>query len=286
MSALDQVTAPLERSAGPDRSSAVLAARRGAVELALLAALYVAYSASRLLADNDPSAARDRADWLLGVEKGLGLAWESRIVEWVTDNETVGLAASYFYATAHYVVTAAVLLWLYRRGPKVYAPARRALLLATSIALVGYLVVPMAPPRLAGYTDVLKLHATDGWWGAEASAPRGFGELTNQFAAMPSMHAGWALWVAIALAWAGVGPGWRLLAATYAAVSALIVVATGNHWVLDAVVGWLVIVVSAWLCRPRSLPRAGARRVPDLAVGRDGGELGADLQLAEDRLHL
>ncbi|MDP3891722.1 phosphatase PAP2 family protein, partial [Nocardioides sp.] len=161
MSVMTTGDARTDRATGTSRSRIVPALRRGGIEAGLLVALYAVYSASRLLADGDPTAALERADWLLGTERALGLAWESSVVEWVADNTRVGLAASYFYATAHYVVTAGVLLWLYRRGPAVYRPARRTLLLATGIALIGYLLVPMAPPRLAGHTDVLRLHSAD-----------------------------------------------------------------------------------------------------------------------------
>src|SRR5207342_655398 len=84
------------------------------------------------------------------------------------------------------------------RGRDIYVPARRALLVGTIVALVAYLLLPTAPPRLfGGYADVLALTSGDGWWGGDASAPKGLGGLTNQLAAFPSLHAGWALWVAM-----------------------------------------------------------------------------------------
>ena len=135
-----------------------------------------------------------------------------------------------------------VLVWLYRRGPTTYAPARRALLIATIAGLVLYLLLPMAPPRLTGgYVDVLACNSADGWWGSEASAPRGLGGFTNQLAAFPSLHAGWALWVALAIRSATSNRAARAFGWTHAIVTAIVVVGTGNHWVLDAVVGWLVV---------------------------------------------
>ena len=104
----------------------------------------------------------------------------------------------------------------------------------------------MAPPRFVeGYTDVLALHSGVGWWGADASAPRGLGDLTNELAAFPSLHAGWALWVALVLASAGVGRAWRVAGFVYALTTAFVVVGTGNHWLLDVVGGWIVVGV-AW----------------------------------------
>ena len=107
-------------------------------------------------------------------------------------------------------------------------------------------MVPMAPPRLLdGYVDVLQLHAGAGWWGGEASAPRGLGGLTNQLAAFPSLHAGWALWVALVVRRHVQARGCAASAWAYAAGTAIVIVGTANHWVLDAVVGW-ILVAAAW----------------------------------------
>ena len=165
---------------------------------------------------------------------------------WFVARAALGLVASYWYATLHYLVTAAVLVWLYRRGAADYLPARPALAMATILGLVLYLMVPMAPPRLLdGYVDVLQLHASAGWWGGDASAPRGLGGLTNQLAAFPSLHAGWALWVALVVR-RHVPVRWvRGLAWAYAAGTTIVIVGTANHWLLDAVVGWIV-VLAAW----------------------------------------
>ena len=103
----------------------------------------------------------------------------------------LGLLGSYWYATAHYIVTAITLVWLYRVGHHAYVPSRRALVAATLIGLGVYLTVPTAPPRfVSGYIDVLKLNAADGWWGGDASAPKGLGGLTNQLAAQRALESG------------------------------------------------------------------------------------------------
>lgn len=219
---------------------------RGIRELVLLAALYIGYSASRLVADDAFTPAAARALQLLDLEQVVWLDVERLLNGWFVDVPLLGLVGSYWYATLHYLVTAAVLVWLYRRGAADYLPARSALAIATILGLVLYLMVPMAPPRLLeGYVDVLELHAGSGWWGSEASAPRGLGGLTNQLAAFPSLHAGWALWVALVVR-RHVRARWvRGLAWAYAAGTAVVIVGTGNHWLLDAVVGWIV-VLAAW----------------------------------------
>ena len=227
--------------------------KRGFREAALLVLLYVAYSASRLFADDSFGPAAERARDLLGLERWLLLDIELALNGWFVSQDVVGLVASYLYATLHYIVTAVVLVWLYRRGWQAYQPARQALAIATVLGLVLYLLVPMAPPRLLpDYVDVLQLNSAAGWWGGDASAPRGLGGLTNQLAAFPSLHAGWALWVALVVRRHVTNPAVRGLAWFYAAGTTVVIVGTGNHWVLDAVMGWLVVLVGWEIARATS----------------------------------
>lgn len=233
-------------------------------ELALVAVGYLAYSASRLLAADDPVAAAQRARSLLHLEWQWRMGIEAPLNAVFAGYPALGVAGSLWYATGHYVVTAAVLVWLYLRRPAGYRDARNVLMLATAIALVFYLVVPTAPPRLLGgeFHDVLALTADYGWWGADASAPRGLGSLTNEYAALPSMHAGWALWVLFAVRRSSSSRTVTALAAAYALTTAVVVVGTGNHWVLDVVAGWFVVLVADGVVR--LLARRGPRPVPAL----------------------
>jgi hypothetical protein len=212
----------------------------------ILTLLYLAYTGTRMLAGGNLSQALSRAADLNRAERALHLPREQWLNELATVHGRLGLVADYWYASLHYVVTAGVLVWLYRCGARTYVPARRALAVATLMALAFYLTMPTAPPRMVtGFTDVMALHASAGWWGAEASAPQGFGGLTNQLAAFPSMHAGWALWVALAVWRASRSRTLRTLAVLYAVGTGIVVVATGNHWVLDVIAGQAVMLL-AW----------------------------------------
>ncbi|GAB2449188.1 hypothetical protein GCM10027062_33070 [Nocardioides hungaricus] len=229
------------------RTSALPGWARAGLEVLLILGLWVVYSLARLLADTDWSPAVRRADELLQFERGIGIRWEIPLNQLFVDYRVIGLAGSYWYASLHYVVTAAVLVWLWRLGLDRYGPARRALVIGTLIGLVFYITLPTAPPRfINGYVDVLSLYSADGWWGGDASAPRGLGGLTNQLAAFPSLHAGWSLWVALALQLYATRHWVRVLGWVYAAGTAVVIVGTGNHWVVDAVAGWLVIL-AGWL---------------------------------------
>lgn len=219
------------------------------VEVALIASLYVAYSATRVLVNADPAAAMANGELVLAVERAVGLDVEAAAVSWLVDSTVLSVLAGYLYALLHYTVTPAVLVWVYRRHPGSYRSARLILLAATSIALVCYFWVPTAPPRLLSdtYPDVLALTSQWGWWGTEASAPRGLGSLTNQYAALPSMHVGWAAWCGVVVAVLARRTWVRAAAVSYPVLVTVVVVATGNHYVLDAVAGAALVVAVAAL---------------------------------------
>jgi membrane-associated phospholipid phosphatase len=224
---------------------------RGVREIALIGALYVFYCITRTFADGALAPAQDRAGDLLHLEKVLHLDWEHPINNWFVAHTWVAIPADYWYAAAHYAVTLFVLVWLYRKGSAHYVPARWALVVACLIGLACYLLVPTAPPRmLSGYSDVMSLHAADGWWSTDASAPKGMGGLTNELAAFPSLHAGWALWVALVVRRSTRNYWARGLAWAHAVITAVVVIGTGNHWILDVAIGWALVIVAMWLVDP------------------------------------
>lgn len=237
-------------------------------ELAIVGLLYVAYCAARSLAHGSLVAAVAHATDLERLERTLHLPGEQWLNRLASVHGSLGLVADYWYASLHYVVTVAVLVWLYRRGRDVYVPARRALALATLVALALYLVMPTAPPRmLAGFTDVMALHSGAGWWAADASAPKGLGGLTDELAAFPSMHAGWALWVALAV-WRGSrSTVLRTLGVLYALGTGVVVIATANHWVVDVIIGQAIVLLG-WMAVVVRRPAA-----PGLVAGTDAGSL-------------
>lgn len=239
-------------------------------ELAILAALYVGYSAARTLASDHLKPALSRAAEIAHVERLLHIPGEVGLNRLATMHDWIGVASSFWYATAHYLVTLVVILWLFTRRHDVYVPARRVLVVASLAALTFYLLLPTAPPRmLPGFTDVLALHSDVGWWGGHASAPKGLGAMTNELAAFPSMHAGWALWVALAL-WAA-SSSWivRGLGIAHALITAIVVIATANHWVVDVLVGQLLVLV-VWFALAGRFSPFGRRPSPGPAPSTSG----------------
>ncbi|WP_151083409.1 phosphatase PAP2 family protein [Nocardioides cynanchi] len=240
------------RSSLPAIARGTLLGRRGVREIALIGGLYIFYCVTRTFAEDSLGPAQDRAGDLFHLERVLHLDWEHSINNWFVQHPWAAVPACYWYAAAHYVVTLTVLVWLFRKGAAHYSPARWVLVVSCVIALACYLLLPTAPPRLVsgGYVDVLSLHSDVGWWSTDASAPKGMGQLTNELAAFPSLHAGWALWVALVIRRNSQNPWLRGLGWLHAFVTAAVVVGTGNHWILDVFVGWALVIVAMWLVDP------------------------------------
>ncbi|MDT4949902.1 MAG: hypothetical protein QOJ37_2497 [Pseudonocardiales bacterium] len=222
--------------------------RRWLREVGFVALIYLAYEASRGL-QNGALATATRNGWgILNWERAWDLDPEDLLTNGLTHAPPLAVAAAYFYSTMHYLITPIVLVWLYRRHANRYRAARTALAISTIIGLVGFYLLPTAPPRLltgADVPDTLSDVQAWGWWDDEGSVPRGLGGLSNQFAAMPSMHVGWALWCGF-LVYRYASRGWvRGLGAAYPLVTTLVVLSTGNHYLLDAVAGAAVMVMGA-----------------------------------------
>ena len=210
---------------------------------------YAAYSVVRNLTRSAPARAFDNARQVLELERLLGIDVELGIQTWALGHLPLVVLANYFYGSATFIVTASVLVHLYRRHPDHYRRLRRALLAIIGLALVGYAAFPLMPPRLLdrlgdgtafGYADTLAQYPAF-WSFASGSVD----QVSNQFAAMPSLHCAFALWVAVATfprARTRVG---KVLAAGYPLITAGVVVITGNHYLLD-VVGAAVVVAAGF----------------------------------------
>ncbi|MFE5591734.1 phosphatase PAP2 family protein [Streptomyces sp. NPDC056549] len=235
-------------------------------EVSLIAVVYAAYSGGRLLVRGDEASAVAHGLAILRFEERLGIDAEHPLNRLFTDVAALGVPADFAYASLHYLVTPAVLVWLFRRRPAHYRAARTWLMLSTLLGLVGFTLLPTCPPRLLdaahGFTDTMAHFASYGWWGGEASAPRGLGGLTNQYAAMPSLHVGWALWCGAMLWRYGRSPLTKALGAAYPLVTTLVVMGTANHYLLDAVAG-AAVMGAGLLLAPHALRLAD--RIPGRA---------------------
>jgi hypothetical protein len=220
-------------------------------ELPLILLVYGAYSGGRLLARGDTSSAIDHGLAILRVEKALWLNAEHPLNRLFTREPWIGIPADFWYASLHYLVTPVLLVWLFRSHTVRYRAARTWLMTSTFIGLIGYTLLPTCPPRLLdpayGFVDTMAHYSSWGWWGGEASAPRGLGGMTNQYAAMPSLHVGWALWCGVMLWRYGGTRLAKIAAVAYPLITTLVVMGTANHYFLDAAAGAAVMGVGLLL---------------------------------------
>ncbi|MEU4260459.1 phosphatase PAP2 family protein [Streptomyces argenteolus] len=223
-------------------------------ELPLIAVVYGLYSAGRLLVREDVPAAVEHGLAILRLEEALFLDAEHPLNRLLTAHPFLGIPADFAYASLHYLVTPAVLVWVFRRRAAAYRAARTWLMASTLIGLIGFTLMPTCPPRLLdarhGFVDTMAQYSSFGWWGAGASAPRGLSGMTNQYAAMPSLHVGWAVWCGVLLWRHGRHPLLRAAGVAYPLLTVLVVMGTANHYFLDAVAGAAVMGLGALLTRP------------------------------------
>jgi hypothetical protein len=209
-------------------------------EIVVVVFFAVAYEATRALAPADPERAMSNAHRVLTLERALGITPEGALNRWLVAWGWLSTAASYYYLTLHFAITFVALGLLYRGRPQLYARARSSLVLASCVALLAYWFLPVAPPRFAepGMVDVVVRHHAFGM-----GSQRGHGSLADVYAAMPSLHVGWALWVALVAhrAWQ---TQWRHLGWLYPVLTTLVVFATGNHYLLDAVAGGALVLAA------------------------------------------
>ncbi|MER7839149.1 phosphatase PAP2 family protein [Streptomyces sp. NPDC096040] len=228
-------------------------------EILLIAVSYWTYSLIRNAVPEQKAQALRNADWIWRAEHHLGIAVEASVNHAVNSVTWLIIGMNYYYATLHFVVTLSVLVWLYRSHSGRYAAARLALFATTGVALLGYYLFPLAPPRLmtgGRFADTVMIHHT---WGSMASGD--LKHMSNQYAAMPSMHIGWSLWCGLTIFALASVPWVRILGLLYPTATLLVIVATANHFWLDAVGGMLCLTFGFTVARlwygalPYALPR-------------------------------
>ncbi|MFF8376375.1 phosphatase PAP2 family protein [Streptomyces sp. NPDC015661] len=228
-------------------------------EILLIAVSYWTYSLIRNAVPEQKAEALRNADWIWRTEESLGLAFEHAVNHAVNSVTWLIVSMNYYYATLHFVVTIGVLVWLYRGHPGRYAAFRTVLFATTGVALVGYYLYPLAPPRLMNgqnFVDTVLVHHT---WGSMASG--NLKHVSNQYAAMPSMHIGWSLWCGVTIFLLARAPWARILGLLYPTATLVVIVATANHFWMDAVGGMICLafgfaVSYFWYgSRPHRLPK-------------------------------
>lgn len=251
-------------------------------EVAFGIAVYAVYSFVRNRfgsAGGDPGPAFGHARSVIDLEEKLRLYFEPHVQRWYLDLPGHGLVRLWnvYYGVAHFVVTFVALVWLFRRAPERYRLWRNTLALTTCVAVIGFAAYSLMPPRLLddpgefGACQIYAPHAADAAAPGALDAPgcdrygyvdtvaryggwisfgnEGMKEVSNQYAAMPSMHIGWSTWAALVLLpmlrrrWA------KVLAALYPVITLACIVVTGNHYWIDGAGGLVCLAVGYGLAR-------------------------------------
>ena len=264
--------APPAESAGPggDQPTAKQLKLAWWHEVGYIVLVYIAYSAVRnQFGSGDggfqpAETALNHGKAIIQLERNIHLYFEDALQQWYLDLPGNGFIRFWnvYYGLGHFVVTAAALVWMFKRQPVRYRLWRNTLAATTLLALVGFASFSLMPPRLLddpgvyggcqvyergeplpddagdppcdefGYVDTVAVYG--GWasFGSEEMA-----KVSNQYAAMPSMHIGWSTWCAFVLLplvrrrWA------KALVIAYPLVTLFDIMVTANHYWIDGLGG-------------------------------------------------
>ncbi|HUQ23324.1 MAG TPA: phosphatase PAP2 family protein [Gaiellaceae bacterium] len=215
----------------------LLARRDGVAQLAVVLGAFGAYEVARVAMKPDWSRAFENANRIESVEDALGFAWEQSLQRAFLAVPDLISALNVFYFVGHFLLTGIFFLWLYHRSREGFRSFRDGFLAATALALVIHWLYPTAPPRLAGIglEDTLLMFS-----GIDIGSPTS-SALSNPVAAVPSLHAAYALGVGIGVIRYARSHLARLAGGIYPPLVVLTIVVTGNHFLLDAIAGMVVL---------------------------------------------
>ncbi|WP_131742281.1 bifunctional phosphatase PAP2/O-acyltransferase family protein [Actinomadura roseirufa] len=253
----EAVTAP-ETVLAPDRG-----AERGRLRVELLLGLTVfgLYALVVML----PQEARERAarrhgDALFDLERALGVDVERSLNKWLADQSVLRVLANYEYAITYLASAFGLLTWLYLRHPERYRTARNAFVLLNLGGIACFALYPVMPPRFMndlGFVDTVRLGRTWGSWGSPMV------EHADRFAAVPSLHMAWTLWVGVELARVSARRWVQSLNALHIVVTCYIIMATANHYLLDAVAAVPLVAAAVFVAERANRPATDRVRAPD-----------------------
>jgi hypothetical protein len=230
------ILALLMRRMRPTRIRAMLIPT--ALELTLMASLYSIWRLARELPLDRPAGAIERARQINQLQHNLFFPAELSLQRFVLNHDWLARLTNYYYAIAHVPALLLFLVWLFVRHRDAYPHWRNGLAILTAFCLI-IRFIRVAPPRFLpdlGYVD-LAAH-----YGMSLYGPVGTG-VSDQFAAMPSIHVGWAAVVSFGIVAVG-SSRWRWLFLLHVTITMVAVSATGNHWWLDGIVAIMLLGIA------------------------------------------
>jgi hypothetical protein len=225
----------------------------------LFAGAYYVYRLVRGLVDGHANVAYQHARDIVDFERGIHSFVEVDIQRWAINNPFFIHVADWMYVNSHFIVTTTFLIWLYVARNHAYYFVRNMFIVAMVFALIGYVAFPAAPPRFLpewGFQDTVADFFGNG-------ASQAASVLYNPYAAVPSMHVAFALMVAVPAIQLVRHRVVKVLWLFYPLLVTFVVIATGNHFWIDAALGVVVAICSAVLARDafgRARPEAWAWR--------------------------
>jgi len=242
-------------------SSAFKTGMKWWLEVALILFFYLIYSFARNQfgsASVSSNKAFENAEKIIDLEKSMSTFWELRIQEFFINWEWFIQFWNVFYGTFHFGVTIFALAWLYIKFPSRYSQQRFFLLSSTGAALIGFSLFPLMPPRLLSncgefgaclgstYPFIDTLSEIGGLWSFDSGTMQ---KVSNQFAAMPSLHFAWSFWCALALYPILKSRKTKILISIYPVATTFSVIVTANHYWLDFVGGFVCLGVGFYATR-------------------------------------
>lgn len=213
------------------------------IEIAICGGLLVIYRAIRTVNRTDLTAAFANARDIVRFERWLGMPFEDDLQAFLLDHPTLIKLLNHYYVWFHFPAAIGLLLWLYLRHPARYRPIRNLMAFATFTGLIIHLLFPLAPPRMMdGFVDTMAK------WGPSIYPDNPLDGAANQIAAMPSLHFAWAMIVAIAVI-SVLSSAWRWLIVIHPVLMTLSIIATANHWWIDAAAAALLVVAGIAMYR-------------------------------------
>jgi hypothetical protein len=236
---------------------------RAILELGLVLVMFELYRFGRLLTRGEQAAAYTHALQVHHLEHAMHLPSEAMVQGWVPWDSVLH-AANIYYFSVHFPSMIAFLVWGYLFRPRAqYRWARNLVIALTGTALVVHIIFPLAPPRMFpqwGFVDTMTTYGPNAYAGTS-------GAMANQFAAMPSLHIGWAALIAYVIY--RTGPRWLAwIAGGHLALTVLVVVVTANHYWIDGMVALMLLAGAVLVIRRPTLEpdtpleRAGVLHLP------------------------
>jgi hypothetical protein len=235
------------------------------------------FGSAKLHPGDEPRHSFNNAVHVINIEKAMGIFHEAAIQDWFSDGWYKFF--NIFYGTAHFIVTLGILVWLFVKRRSFFGRWRTTLMATTVLALIGFALFPLMPPRLMNATPTApcRQEATldaciDRYGGGELADEAGlpnYGYLdtlrdvgglwsfdskqldsvSNQYAAMPSLHIGWSTWCMLVLLRFSRRRITKVLAVVYPLLTLLVIVATANHYIIDAAGGIAIVAAGYGIAR-------------------------------------